>query len=150
NGIEQGSFATIRPAPTGVTFRDSLGLAPGNAGTAWNGLASGLRKDLASITLDELNAAGVLIPKVFALTSTDANPIYIGSGANNGVLEVLGQIRDQVNSYQASNPTSFFWSAAIWGQRLALINNSGDDNAIVTGGFAFTGSGSLPTATITK
>lgn len=138
NGLEVGSFAAARPAPTGVTFLADQGLdgTINAANTPWFAFATTTRNTFTGITLDEINAAGALVAKPFAWTLPNgATSIWQDSaGGNTGVLEVLGFVRDQINNYAAANPTSFFWKAAIWGQRLAIIDASGDDNAMVTGG----------------
>jgi len=148
NGIEVGSFADARPAATGISFLATAGLTatPLSAATAsWLGFANTLKNAFTGITLDEIDATGKLVPKTFVLALGGATPIWLDSlGGGAGVLETFGKIADQINSYQAANPTSFFWKASIWGQRLALTNTSGDDNAVVTGGLAFGGSGTVP------
>lgn len=148
NGLEVGSFAESRPAPTGVTFLADQGLdgTINAANTPWFGFAATARNAFTGITLDELNAAGALVAKPFTWTLPNGtkNIWQDTAGGNSGVLEVLGFIRDTINSYAASNPTSFFWKAAIWGQRLAILDTSGTDNSMVTGGLQFAGTGSVP------
>ncbi|HTJ46403.1 MAG TPA: phage tail sheath C-terminal domain-containing protein [Kofleriaceae bacterium] len=146
NGIEVGAYADARPAPTGVTFLDTAGLSAATlAASNWVALANTNKNAFTGVTLDELDATGTLVPKTITFNLGGAQPIWIDStGGGTGVLEALGEIADAINSYQAANPTSFFWRASVWGQRLAIIDASGDDNSIVTGGLAFTGTGTLP------
>jgi uncharacterized protein len=148
NGIEVGSLADSRPAPTGITFLASAGLGASPlvaANAHWLGFANTAKNALTGITLDELDASGALVPKTLTLALGGATPIYIDSaGGGTGVLEALGKIRDIINNYQANNPTSFSWRASLWGNRLAILNTSGDDTVGVKGGLAFTGTGTVP------
>ncbi|TMQ12974.1 MAG: phage tail sheath family protein [Deltaproteobacteria bacterium] len=143
-GIEVGAWATVRPAPTAITLRTHTGLGPAGAISTANLVAfsSANKSDLTSIRLDELDpTTGTLVPKLIPLSLGGATHVWVDSAtppSNTGLLETLGKIRDAVNTYQASNPTSFFWKAELWGYRLAFLNNSGDDNATVTSpGFTF-------------
>jgi phage tail sheath protein FI len=151
NGIEVGAFSASRPVPTGLTFKvtDGLDQAAPPATTPLLGFGSTLRNALTRIVLDELDASGALIPNPGAnivLALGGATPVWTDAGGGGaGVLETLGQIRDAINAYQAANPTTFFWKAELWGHRLAILNNNGDDNAIVTApGLTFGGTGTVP------
>ena len=144
-GIEVGAFAAHRPAPTGITLRTHTGLGPAGAIATANLVAysSALKNDLAVIRLDEIDSVtGALVNTTITLNLGGATRVWVDSAVpagNTGLLETLGKIRDAVNTYQAANPTSFFWKAEIWGYRLALIDASGEDNAIVAvSGFGFT------------
>lgn len=135
-GVEVGAFAAHRPAPTGITLKDSSGLeAAGIATAPLMAYASLLKNALTDVALDELDpVTGTLLPKAVSLGSSPATRVWVDTaGGKLGVLETLGRIRDAVNTYQAANPTSFYWRAELWGYRLAFLDNSGDDNAIVAG-----------------
>lgn len=144
NGIEVGAYADARPVPNGVTLLDAAGLAPppNVSSSGWMTLAGTTRSALTGVTLDQIDASGNLVTATipFALRSP-AKPIWAdAAGGNKGVLEALGDIRDAINAYGAANGTSFFWQASLWGNRLAIVDGSGDDNATVGGtGLTFAG-----------
>lgn len=149
-GIEIGAFAASRPAPTGLTFRDTVGLDPTGTITAANVVSFGgaLKSDLTGVTLDEVLTGTTATARALVF-----NPVLGAgtrvwrddAGGTNGVLETLGKIRDRINSEQSANPATFFWRAELWGYRLALLNSGFDDNNIVagtgTGAFAWAGAG---------
>jgi phage tail sheath protein FI len=151
-GIEVGAYANARPAPTGITYKPSAGLeaTPPTATAALLGFGSTLHNALNRIVLDELDPTGALInnpgSNIIVTLPGGATQIWRDStGGGAGVVEALGDIRDAVNAYQAANPTTFLWKAELWGQRLALIDSGGDDNAVVAGlGLQFGGSGTVP------
>lgn len=140
-GIEVGAFAAHRPAPTGITLKDSSGLEAADITTApLIAYAGTLKSALTDVQLDQLDpTTGNLVIWPVSFAGLPGTRVWLDStGGKLGVLETLGKVRDAVNAYQASNPTGLFWKAEMWGYRLAFLDNSGDDNATVAGtGFTF-------------
>lgn len=162
-GVEISAYASRRPAPTGFTFKVGAGLGAALADgaqlpaatTPLVGLGEMVKNTLDRVTLDELNTAN---PPVLAVKDVPVAGLALGpavqswidgTGGNAGILETLGKIRDAINAYQAANPTTFSWSAELWGHRLAFINTSGDDNSKVgpsNVNIAFTGAAGVAMA----
>jgi len=138
-GLEVGSYAALRPAPTGITIRISNG-------TTYKGLAEREVDSITSVSLDEQQADGsfaaVPIPVDLdtASTANGDNPLFLdnitGSRTNHrdGLREKLGLLRDAINDYRSKHTSTFFWKAEVWGSRLAILPTSGVDNNI--GSFA--------------
>jgi len=138
-GTEVGAYARRRPAPTGITFRAA---EPASL-VAFESLK---QTDITSITLDHLDASGTVVAITIPLDLE--NPPAAGAqrmwndvsyvppaapplkSGYRGLREKLGYIRDAINTFQANNPSTFFWQAELWGSRLALINTAGEDNAM--------------------
>lgn len=138
-GTEVGAYAARRPAPTGVTL-----LASDPAVLAmFEGL---LQNQVKSIQLDHFDATGTLVPFTVNVDLQNLpspgpqrmwnDASYVPPGAPplktgyRGLREKLSKIRDAINTQQANTPTSFFWKAEVWGSRLAILNQLGDDNAL--------------------
>ncbi|HWV57656.1 MAG TPA: phage tail sheath C-terminal domain-containing protein [Longimicrobiales bacterium] len=140
-GLEVGAHAGRRPAPTGITLRMSRD-------GAWQVLASRQQDSVTAIRLDEQQADGSFAPvdiPVDLATTAGGEPFYRDNlpasrtDNNDGVREKLARIRDAVNAYRVEHNRTFFWTAEVWGNRLAFLPASGDDNWI--GSF-----GTLPNA----
>jgi phage tail sheath protein FI len=129
-GVEVGAHSLRRPAPTGVVYnaydRAVLTSAteflnvPQTGGTAVN-----------SVTLDAFNASGALVAQSVPLALADPSP---PPGANNWqgttLVTKLQRWADAVNAFQAGNPSTFRWTAQLWGSRIAFVANAGDDNTV--------------------
>lgn len=138
-GLEVGSYAAFRPAPTVISFRLTNG-------TTYADLAGRTVDSVTSISLDEQQADLSFLPVAISLSLDTAtvpngkNPLFVDNitgsktGNSDGLREKLGLIRDAVNNYQASHTSTFFWKAELWGARLAVVPTSGTDNNI--GSFA--------------
>ena len=136
-GLEVGAYAAFRPAPTAITVRLI------NA-TTYTDLAARTVGSITSISLDEQQPDLSFSPVAIALsldtatTPNASNPLFVdnitGSKTGNfdGLREKLALIRDAVNTYQASNTSTFFWKAELWGARMAIVPAFGDDNNIGT------------------
>ncbi len=140
-GTEVGAYASRRPAPTGITFRASDPAAL----IAFGGLAQDAvggppppAVPTQGLQLTELDASGV--PVTVTVGVNLDNPPNPGppakmwqdvTGGARGIREKWGYIRDAVNSYQAANPSKFFWRADVWGSRLALIPIGGEDTVVI-------------------
>jgi len=143
-GLEVGAFAKLRPAPTGVTFASSRGLDGATVDTAPAiQLGTLLKNDLLGVTLDEVTSSGAVAARSVPLALGAATRTWTGGvGGKAGVLTTLAAIRDQVNAYQAANPTTFFWRAELWGYRLSFLDTTGGDNGVVgPAGTSFTFTG---------
>lgn len=151
-GLEVGAFASLRPAPSGITFEATNGMDASGAISAGSYTTyGGITKDaFTHVVLDEIPASG--IPQLRNVPFTPplggATRVWVDStGGRNGLVETLGKFRDVINAFASANPTTFFWKAELWGHRLALLNTAGDDNATVAGtGFAFLPAGAPATA----
>ncbi len=123
-GFESSAYAALRPAPTGIVFK---------AGSLIS-LAARHQDAFTSIEI-----GGTSVPLSTSLQTTGAgDPFYkdafTGSATGNsgGVREKLQLLKNDINTYAANNPTTFKWTAEVWGDRLALIPTSGGDNSIGT------------------
>lgn len=136
-GLEVGSYADVRPAPNGITFRMING-------TTYVDFAKREVDSITSVSLDEQQSDGSYAPVAINVdlntTGNVNNPIFYdnitGSKTNNrnGVREKLNIIRDAINNYRSTHATTFFWESEVWGSRLAILLTSGVDNYI--GSFA--------------
>ncbi len=138
-GLEVGAFAAYRPAPTAITMRLSNG-------STYTSLAARTVGSVTSVALDELQAdkSFAAVPITLDLDTASvpnaSNPLFMDNitgsttGNSDGLREKMALIRDAVNTYQASNTSSFFWKAELWGARLAIVATAGDDNNV--GSFA--------------
>lgn len=133
-GLEVGAHAGRRPAPTGISLRMARD-------GAWLELASRQQDSIASVRLPELQSDGTFaaadIP-VDLVTTGAGQPFYRDdlpasrNGNNDGVREKLARIGDAVNAYRVEHARTFFWTAELWGSRLAFVPASGDDNWVGT------------------
>ncbi len=125
-GREVGAHAARRPAPNAAIL-DTADL---------NTIGALTHADLATVTLD---GEVVVVPA----SATPSQPIFtpssggypLGRGGLDGIVQRLNAVRDAINAHAAAT-ASFDWSAAVWGQRLAVWRTSGDDNALLPGDFA--------------
>jgi phage tail sheath protein FI len=132
-GLEVGAFSHLRPVPTGISLNVS-----GDGGDVFTSLLALQQSDVNQITLPELQSDGSLANTNESVdletTGTAADPWYIDKdGGNNGLVEKLGLIRDTINDARSARPTSFFWQAELWGNRLAIIPTARDDNYVGSG-----------------
>jgi len=121
-GLEIGAFAARRPRPTGVSFTP----------TTANLVAVGslLKTELGNVVLDEITSAGTVLRTVPFTPLGAATRLWQVSATDGlGVAAAWKAIADQVNAFAAANSATFFWSAAVWGNRLVFINTASDDNA---------------------
>jgi len=132
-GLEVGAFASLRPVPTGISLNMS-----GNSGNVFTTLMGTEQDDVVQVTLPQLQSDGTLADQTITVdleTSAAGDPWYVDEdGGSNGLIEKLGLIRDAINDHRVANSTRFFWQAELWGNRLAIIALSRDDNYI--GSFA--------------
>ncbi|MBL8625113.1 MAG: phage tail sheath family protein [Myxococcales bacterium] len=121
-GLEIGAFAARRPRPTGVSF------TPSTANLV--AVGSLLKTELGNVQLDEVTSAGTVARIVpFTPLGTATRVWQVSPTDGLGVAAAWKAIADQVNAFAAANPTTFFWSAAVWGNRLVFTNTASDDNA---------------------
>ena len=129
-GTEVSSYSVRRPAPTGVVYnayeRAALATAseflnlPQTGGTAIN-----------AMTLDAFDAAGNLVPQAVPLALADpAPPAGAANWQGSPLTTKLQRWADAVNAFQAMNPSTFRWTAELWGTRIAFIPTAGDDNTV--------------------
>lgn len=120
-GLEVSAHSPARPAPTGISSEFSNP-------SFWRAFAELDQNEITRITLPALNLDGSAttagIP-VNLVTSASDDPMFIG-----GVAEKLALIRDAVNTFQAANRRTFFWTASLSGYRLSLRVSSGSDRTI--------------------
>lgn len=145
-GLEVGAFAHLRPVPTGISLNVS-----GNSGNVFTSLLALQQSDVDQVTLPELQSDGSLantnVSVDLETTGTAADPWYVDEdGGHNGLVEKLGLIRDAINEERSARPTTFFWKAELWGNRLAIMPTARDDNYL--GSFS-TGTTDIP-LTITE
>ena len=138
-GLEVGSYAAFRPAPTVITMRLSNG-------TTYTSLAARTVDSMTAISLDEQQTDKSFSPVAIPLSLDTAtvpnadNPLFVDNitgsttGNSDGLREKMALIRDAVNTYQASNTSTFFWKAELWGSRLVVVPTAGVDNNV--GSFA--------------
>jgi uncharacterized protein len=138
-GLELGSYAAFRPAPTVIGIRLTNG-------TTYTSLASRTVGSVVSISLDEQQADKSFATTAIALSLDTAtvpnasNPLFLDNitgsktGNSDGLREKMALIRDAVNTYQASHTSTFFWKAELWGSRLVVVPTAGNDNNV--GSFA--------------
>lgn len=127
-GVEISAYSVRRPLPTGVVYMayDQATLADPNAfvnlpqtgGTAVN-----------SVTLDAFDASGNLVLQPVPLTLADS-PVANHNWQGSSLTTKLARWADAVNAFQAANPSTFRWTAQVWGTRIAFLPTAGDDNAI--------------------
>lgn len=134
-GMEVGSYAAFRPAPTAIAVRLSNG-------TTYASLAERTVGSIISLSLDEQQTnlsfapAAISVDLDTATTANASNPLFVDNiagsktGNSDGLREKLALIRDAVNRYKAANTATFFWKAELWGARLAIVPTSGDENKI--------------------
>jgi phage tail sheath protein FI len=124
-GLEVSRYASLRPAPTGITF---------DAPSQLVSFAALEQDDFNVITIGgkkvELNA------KLNTVTTSGSRMYQDGysssaTGNSDGVREKWAIIAQEINQKKANDPT-FKWSAEVWGSRLALIPASGGDNSMGT------------------
>lgn len=132
-GLEVGAFAHLRPVPTGISINVS-----GNSGNVFTSLLALQQSDVDQVTLPELQSDGSLantnVSVDLETTGTAADPWYADEdGGNNGLVEKLGLIRDAINEERSARPSTFFWKAELWGNRLAILPTSRDDNYLGSG-----------------
>ncbi|MEI6682108.1 MAG: phage tail sheath subtilisin-like domain-containing protein [Bacteroidota bacterium] len=120
-GVEVPRYADARPAPNGIVLKlsDILTFAD-YAQTAFN-----------TLTID---GVPISLTGSYALTTGGSYMYQDGTtpapsitGNNNGILEKLNIIAQAINHEKANNP-KLKWSARIWGSRLAILADSGEDN----------------------
>jgi phage tail sheath protein FI len=129
-GLEVGAFSDIRPVPTGICFNPT-----GGGGDVFTSLLALQQGEVDQITLPEIQSDGSLantdVSVDLVSTGTGTDPWYADEkGGNNGLVEKLGLIRDAINDERSARPTTFFWRAELWGNRLAIIPTARDDNYV--------------------
>lgn len=126
-GLEVGAYAHLRPVPTGINIKIS-----GDGGDVFTTLLGTAQNGLDTVTLPEIQSDGSLANTnvtVDLVTTVNADPWYVDAdGGNGGLAEKLGLIRDAINDARTAAPTTFFWSAELWGNRLAIMPTARDDN----------------------
>jgi hypothetical protein len=129
-GIEVGAHAARRPAPTGVVY-NALDRAVLTSATEFLNLPQTGATAINAVTLDGFNAAGALVARQVPLALADPAP---PPGADNWegspLTTKLQRWADAVNAFQASNPSTFRWTAQLWGTRVAFVPTAGDDNSV--------------------
>jgi len=127
-GLEVGRYASLRPAPTGITFSnlthyiDFAGVRQNAFNTI---IIDGTRIDLQN----RLQTARD--PNNEQMFNDDQPPARSRNGGNDGVRQKWGFIQQAINDYANGHP-DFHWRAELWGSRLALIPTSGEDRTIGT------------------
>jgi phage tail sheath protein FI len=129
-GVEVGAHSARRPAPTGVVY-NAYDRALLTSATEFLNLPQTGATATASVTLDGFNASGALVARLVNLALADPAP---PAGANNWqgspLTTKLQRWADAVNAFQATNPSTFRWTAQLWGNRIAFVATAGDDNSV--------------------
>ncbi len=128
-GVEVSKYAINRPAPNGIFFKiNELEYFAGLKQTAFDTLIiDGQNIDSQKkVSLDNKLVTNSVLPN--AKMYIDGYTTTSITEHSQGVLEKLGIIVTAVNQKRALDPT-FKWSAEIWGSRLALIPDEGEDNS---------------------
>jgi Bacteriophage tail sheath protein len=151
-GVEVGSRAAARPAPTGVTYQ-AYDLPRFPQATEFVNLPQTGATSITSVTLDAFDATGALVAKTvgpFSLADTPAPPVgtpmWDSAASPTGVATKLSRWRDAVNAFQALDPATFRWRAEQWGSRIAFVPTAGGDDDMPP--FATAGTDLAATSTV--
>ncbi len=132
-GLEIGSHAATRPAPSGLSLQIDAASALA--------LSSAQQDAIQEISLPERQPDNSWLPvsiPVDLIASAAADPLYRADanafpGENaDGVRLGLATIRDAINAYRDSHPDTFPWAASSVGLRL-LIQPEGETGDLFTG-----------------
>nr|HEX4314500.1 phage tail sheath C-terminal domain-containing protein [Kofleriaceae bacterium] len=117
-GVEVGAYAPMRPAASGVTWHVNT--------NAYDALAAAVAPAAATSLVVDGNT--IPIPAL----STGAGALWADDTIGfAGVTTKLDAIATAFNNYAAVTPM-FPWTAQVWGARLALLANKGDNYIATT------------------
>ncbi|WP_266182090.1 phage tail sheath family protein [Dyella humicola] len=127
-GVEISAYSARRPAPTGVVYKAYDQATLGSASAFLNLPQTGATA-VNSVTLDAFDGSGNLVSQAVPLALADS-PAANNNWQGSLLTTKLARWADAVNAYQAANPSTFRWTAQVWGMRIAFLPTAGDDNAI--------------------
>jgi len=125
-GLEVGAYADGRPAPTGnvTALADMTSFAEMEQVAFDHVVVDGASINVNSVSYDVRTNTTVTSPRMYQdASASDQND------GRAGVREKLGILASAINSQRISDP-NFRYSAAVWGNRLAIIPLEGGDNAV--------------------
>jgi len=131
-GLEVGAFAHLRPVPNGISLNVS-----GDGGGVFTSLLALQQSDVDRVLLPELQNDGSLASTEVSVnletSGAAADPWYVDKdGGSGGLAEKLGLIRDAIDKQHRASPAKFFWTARLWGNRLAILPTARDDNYLAS------------------